>query len=201
MGQPSNLQSVSEPKLPWRVWENHTKDKQSRRRSKTRKERWHKAKFLSPQPILDYVGNDVELDVGEIDRHGDEAADNDAHEDCAGFADVEAVHYGVDEGEDLECVRRWLRSRCEQGCAYLEERVVDSVSQGCVHIDEQDRGIFDRDLDRLDDGFDDQITKGHASSIDLGLGSDLFVSREFAETSGTIVEDCCWLGFWEEKEE
>lgn len=60
------------------------------------------------------------MQVGEVDGHGDEAADDDAREDEAGFADGEAVHGRVDKGEDLE------------------EGVVDAVDEGGVGVYEED---------------------------------------------------------------
>ena len=71
--------------------------------------------FLRAHPVLHDIRLEVPVQVGEIDDHADDAAHDNAGEDDAELADVEAVDADVDEGEGLE------------------ERVVDAVDvSACV---------------------------------------------------------------------
>lgn len=62
----------------------------------------HEAVFLGAQAVALDVRFQVPVDVGAVDGDADDAADHDAGEDHAEFANVEAVDAEVDEWEGLE---------------------------------------------------------------------------------------------------
>ncbi len=79
-----------------------TKQEKSNRRTKNRKQCGPQPPLLSPQPVLQDVRDEEPVQVGKVDCHCDDAADYDAGEYDTGLADVEAVEWAVDQGEDFE---------------------------------------------------------------------------------------------------
>lgn len=52
-------------------------------------------KFLRAHAVAQNIRDEVKVEVGEVNSHGDDAAHYYACEDEAGFANVETVHYWV----------------------------------------------------------------------------------------------------------
>ena len=71
---------------------------------------------MGSEAVFENVGDEYGVQVVEVDGHGEDAADDYAGENDAGFTDVEAVEGAVDQGEDFE------------------EGVVYSVDEGGVDV-------------------------------------------------------------------
>lgn len=85
--------------------------------------------FLGSHAVGLDVGDEVEVQVGDVCGDSEETSDEDAEEYDSCLSDVETVHGPVDEGEDFE------------------EGVVDCVDDGGVDVYEGDGGVFDCDFE------------------------------------------------------
>lgn len=92
-----------------------------------------------------------EQEVVEVDDHCEDAAYDHAGEDDTGLSDVEAVDWAICERE------------------YLEEGVVDAVSESCVDITKQDRWILECDFERLDECVEGNRTRCEVLAVYLAL--------------------------------
>lgn len=94
----------------------------------------HEAVFLGAESVRHDVGDEVEVEIGDVGEGSEAAGDKDAGEEDADGAEGELVEGRVDEREDFE------------------EGVVDAVDEGGVEVYEGDGWVFDGDFDGLDEG-------------------------------------------------
>lgn len=80
------------------------------------------------------------------------------------FAEAEAVEGWEDERKDLE------------------ECVVDSIEEGGIHINEEDSGVLDSNLDGLDESIDKNARDSWVTLINLTLSWKSIVSCQLSET-------------------
>lgn len=137
----------------------------------------HETMFRRAEAAGQDIRDEVEVEVEDVGEDADETGDEDAEEDDAGLAEVEAVHGPVDEREDLE------------------EGIVGGVDDGGVDVDEGDGGVFDGDLEGLD-----QRVDGDGRGLEVFLGylrlcHEALVAGEFAQAGGAAEQDVRGRGF------
>ena len=99
------------------------------------------------------------------------------------MTEVEAVDGGVDEREDLE------------------EGVIDAIDEGEIEVDKADGGVFEGNLNGLDEGIDEDGARAEVILVDLALGAEAGRGGEFAKALGAAEEDGGGVCFGEEEVE
>ncbi len=129
------------------------------------------SRFLRPEAVFLDVGDQVEVEVGHVDRDPDQARHQDAQEHHADLAEREAVEDRVHQREDLE------------------EGVVNPVDDRGVEVDEGDGRIFDGDLQGFDQGRDDDGSGVETVLVDFRLRAETVVPGPLAESDRPSKKD------------
>ena len=148
-----------------------SEEKQAHGRAEASEQRRQEAVFLRTHPVPRHVRVEMPADVRAVDDDGEQDRNQHAQERHADHARAEAVEGRVDKREDLE------------------EGVVDAVGERGVDVDEGDGGVFERDLEGLDHGVEDDGRRFEVALLDLALAAEVDVAGEFAEALRAPEED------------
>jgi len=114
--------------------------------------------LLGSQSLLEDIRYEVEPQIGKVNRHSKHATHDDGQKHNRHLADAEPIYLQINHIEDLE------------------ERVVDTVRQRGVDVDEEESGVFDADFQRLDESIEECCGELGAFAIDLGLRMDVWIA-------------------------
>ena len=158
------------------------KDEQAGSGSNDRDQSRSQPPFLCAETVLLHVGDQVEVQIGEVDDHGDDTGNDDAHKDQPGLSQIEAVHGAINE---------WK---------YFKEGVIDTVDQSSVDVREQHRWIKEHDFKGLDDSVNRNVLGRKALAIDFRLRPNVLVAARSSKSGRSPQQDVRSRGFGEEEE-
>lgn len=123
-----------------------------------------------------------EVEVGGVRGDAENAGYQDTEKDQTNLAEVHVVIDWVDERE------------------HLEERVVDTVDDCGVDLNEEHRWILEGDFDRLDQSINGNVRDTHIALINLRLGHEAALPVNPSKTLCAPEKDGSGAGLGEEEE-
>ena len=107
---------------------------------------------MGAKAVFHDIRDKVEVEISPVNDCAEDASDEDAGEENAESAGVEAIEADVHDGEDFE------------------ERVVDAVDERGVQVDEGDGWIFEGDFEGFDQCIGEDRCGLEVLRVDLALG-------------------------------
>ena len=121
--------------------------------------------LLWPHSVLYEVWSDDPFDISAINGQCNRSSDYDA---CIGYTHCPYVESMETKINNWEC---------------LEERIVDSVHQRCIYVDEEDSRVLDCDLNGFNHASDKEMHRLDVLLVDFTLAEESLVTSELSQAA------------------